>query len=72
MHIFYRTGAAIVVDSIYALPSVFENNYFNRLCFVQYYNSTVPPNQWQQVCKHCTYTANNVVHDDASICNRCR
>ena len=72
LHIFHRTGAAIVVDSRYALPSVFENSYFNPLCFLQYYNSTVPPSQWKQVCGYCTYTANNVVHGDASICYRCR
>ena len=46
----YRTGAAVVVSSRYVIPSVFENSYFNPLCFLQYYNSVVPPSEWYQVC----------------------
>ena len=45
----YRAGAGMVVSSKYVIPSVFENNYFNPLCFLQYYNPIIPPNQWKEV-----------------------
>ena len=48
-YIFNRNGAAIVVNSQSILPLIFERNYFNRLCFIQYSNSYVPPSQWDQV-----------------------
>ena len=40
-HAIYRLGAAIVAEIQNSL-SVFDTQYFNPLCFLQYYNSAVP------------------------------
>ena len=69
----YRTGAAIVVNSRYIIPPAYEINYFNPLCFLLYYNSTVPPNQWDMVCSYyiqCTVRLNFVL--SYSIINNLR
>lgn len=57
----YRAGAGMVVSSKYVIPSVFENNYFNPLCFLQYYNPITPPNQWKEVLM-CVYIVTYVCY----------
>ena len=41
MHTVCRSGSAIVVETQDAL-SVFDRHYRNPLCFLQYYNASVP------------------------------
>ena len=46
---FFSIGAAIRVE-LQSFPQVYTDTVDNPLCFLQYEESSLPPNQWQQVC----------------------
>ena len=48
MVVLYRLGAAIAVEVGTVLPAYAVNSY-NPLCFIQYYNSSVSPVNWNKV-----------------------
>ena len=50
----YSMGAAIVVDSRY-VPSVYSRLQFNPLCFIQYENATLFPEEWKNVRTSITH-----------------
>ena len=46
-----RLGASIVVKTGVTLP-FYAKNFYNPLCFIQYYNPETPPAEWKQVCNY--------------------
>ena len=46
----YRLGAAVVVETGNFSLNMFDNIYYNPLCFLQYYNALIPPTLLDHVC----------------------
>ena len=58
----YRLGAAVVVETGNFSLNMFNNIYYNPLCFLQYYNALIPPTLLDHVCVY-TY-----VHEHSNVC----
>lgn len=44
----YSLGAGIVGDTLF-VPSVVSQLAYNPLCHIRYENSTLPPDEWEEV-----------------------
>ena len=58
----YRLGAAVVVETGNFSLNMFNNIYYNPLCFLQYYNALIPPTLLDHVCVY-TY-----IHEHSNVC----
>ena len=48
LHYMQRLGAAIVVKAEGSVPFLMKN-FYNPLCFIQYYDPEIQPTEWKQV-----------------------